>query len=390
MKILVLVYNIGKTASGRISERIINELSYSGHDIIAVCANLYDKEKVCKNVRVVECRNLLSESSFLLRIRQKLYRVFGLDPTNSQHLWRIRAYICCLKLIKDWNPTFIYCRTTPIDPNFVGSLLSKRYHIPVCQHFTDPIPPPINKGVTPSKTRYSLLRSSYTVLKTANLVSFGTQQMLEFQQSLLDFDITKKAFVSPDSTASVGVDGIFLPTINSDVTRLVYLGSIYWTRNPYPLYSAIEKLVSCGAKIELILYCNKRNHDPEYGWLKYAGFTDNISVALENATVLVDLDGDDECPVFMSSKLKDYIVVNRPILSITPANSPSAELLGDEKTVFITENDEYEIRSKLESIMRSSFSDCDYYSRFKLASKFNPSVIATTLAEQMSSYINER
>ncbi len=52
-------------------------------------------------------------------------------------------------------------------------------------------------------------------------------------------------------------------------------------------------------------------------------FSTNLKAVFERSRVLIDVDADIEEDVFISSKLKDYLSVNRMIVSITGKNSPS-------------------------------------------------------------------
>jgi len=52
------------------------------------------------------------------------------------------------------------------------------------------------------------------------------------------------------------------------------------------------------------------------------------SLAIRQADILVSIDADDKDPVFLPSKLLDYLSTDRVVLSISPRGSPAETMLG--------------------------------------------------------------
>ena len=109
------------------------------------------------------------------------------------------------------------------------------------------------------------------------------------------------------------------------------------------------------------------------------GYTRDVNGALEHSDILVDIDGDDQRPVFISSKLKDYLLINRPILSITPEMSPSEQILKDIDSVATSRNQIEAITSAIRSILDNDYKSWSYDDRSRLIEMFNPSTIADNL-----------
>ena len=161
---------------------------------------------------------------------------------------------------------------------------------------------------------------------------------------------------------------------------MTYLGNIYGNRKPQNLYKAIDSLNSEGYKITMQIFAEPAHDEStHYDFIKYRGYTRDIDSALEHSDILVDIDGDDLRPVFISSKLKDYLLINRPILSITPAESPSAKILNGIGSVAITRNQEEAIKRAIRSIIDGGYKSWSYDDRGDLIEMFNPSTVADNL-----------
>lgn len=381
MKILFLSYSFGGSASGKISARIVNELAALGHHVVSIVAEKNSSEFIADNVTLIICPNILKKNGWGERIRIKVYTMFGLSAYNSHFFWRYRAFKKSNQIINKWEPDWIYARSTPIDPCLIGLKLRKKYGIHLLCHFADPLPSPVNNENQKNGIWYKFLYQTMKIVKDADLVSYGTQQMLDYIQSLLTFSFKDKSFESPDAT--IDTDRIIdLPSSNKDKIVLVYLGSIYGNRNPNFLFKAIEKLNQMGYYSEIRIYSQLPNTSVA-PWIKYMGYTNDIFNALSDASILVDLDQDDAVPVFISSKLKDYMIVNRPILSITPPNSPSANLLKDISSVRVVRNTEDQILSAVMELI--NIREFDYSDRLNCIKTFSPAVIVNKIIHEMKS-----
>lgn len=376
MRLLVLVHEVGNTASGIVSQRVIEELDNRGHEIVVVTS----RSTVVDSEKIICCNDLISSGTFFSRAIDKLKRIVGLDTFNSNFSWRLRAYYRSLRIVSQWRPDFIYCRTSPIDPCFVGIRLKNRFKIPLLVNLTDPLPPP-TEYLANEKIRAVLSKSASFIMSNADLVSMGTEQALIYQERITGIDISSKSFISPDP---VPYDTIRYLKVNqhSDI-NLVYLGAIYGSRNIAPLIEAIKCLNSNGYSIKLKIYGNSRLNIKE-DFIEECGFLGDVEGALIESDILVDIDGDDLEPVFVSSKLKQYLVVNRPILCITPLNSPSSSLLEDIDSIRITRNEVDSICNNISYII-GRVGTYDYNDRANLVNQLSPKVIVDNIISEVSS-----
>lgn len=381
MRILLLTYSLGGTASGKVTSRIVQALFDKGVEIIVITA----QNKVGQTpYKVYELKTFFTDDSIWHRIYTHFITPLFLRNRYANFWWSKRACKVAEKLIKQWSPDWLYTRSSPFEPLVVGSSLKAKTGVRLISHFTDPYPAPRGFDFLPELREYRI-REACEVLENSDLISFGNQKMLDYEFEITKFDAKEKAFVSHDSVSSDKLEILPLHIRPNDI-RLVYLGNIYGSRNPKPLVEAISRLRKKGENIHLDIYCDRVKYKLEYEFVHYYDKLDIITPALSSADILVDIDGDDDAPVFVSSKLKDYLACNRPILSITPANSPSSDLLQGLSTVKCVRNKEIFIEKALSDLITTKFSDETYTERCSLISAFSPNNISLTLLSKLKGF----
>lgn len=386
MKILLIAYNFGGTASGKITARIANEFIVQKCEVVAIVCERYSLQPIPEGLNLIECKNILKTGSTGEIIRTKILTILGYSSYNTHIIWRQRAIKVAKQLFKQWIPDWIYCRSTPIDSCLVGVYLKKQFSIKLYQHFSDPLPRPVNHEKDKDIVWRRFLRQTKYILRNSDLASYGTQEMIDFIQGLIPFSIKNKTFVSPDSVPNTP-NIIIKPYCKNDRIILTYLGNIYGTRNPNPLIDAINYLNEQGLLCTLNIYSAKPLNQISQKYVNYIGYKDNVMEELFKSDILVDIDGDDLVPVFLSSKIKDYLIVSRPILSITPSNSPAANIFKHLKTIYITTNNFYSICNTIERIVYNMPSMDDYNERQSFIFKFNPRNVVRTIINQLENNV---
>ena len=382
MKIILISYYFDEDASGIISGRVARELVRQGVEVHVVTSNLIDTHK-SRPFQIHHVPDFFHDRNLFIRTWKIVLNLFGIGTFQQHLIWRKKAAACILKLLKREHFDWLYCRSTPFDANHVGYIVSKNSNVKVLQHFTDPYPPEgdfLQKNVSRDK----LIRKAKTIIQAADLVSFGNEAMMNYEKKETNVDFSRKCFVSNDIASSCTIK--FVPPKESPQYRIVYLGTLYPPRNPNPLVNAISELY----KRNLIfrIYSAKpvisSLIEP---FVQYMGRTSDILLALSDADILVDIDGDSENPVYISSKLKDYLLINRPILSITPRNSPSAKILSNLRTVRVVENKKDQILDALNYLTTAHFRDDDYYERTPVIQLFSPEKVVKEIVDKMIQYI---
>ena len=378
MKILFISYAIGHTASGIISERILNELVKQGNDIYVI-TSLCDKTNIpeCKFVCV---ENYLNNHPIINSLRNKVLSFFT-QPFNSNYLWRYQAYRRAKKILKTWTPDYIYCRTAPMDPCFVGIQLKERYKIPLVVNLTDPIPPPV-EYLPQMNHRLNMIKNARKIIIRSDIIGMANEQAINYQQQITGIDFNKKSLISPDPVPYSNIE--FINRTNSVSFNLVYLGKIYGSRNIYPLIKAINKLRENNVNICLDIYGTQIKLNESVDYVRCHRWATKIDDVIANSDILVDLDGDDSEPIFISSKLKQYLVYNRPILSITPPGSPSSRLLKDLYTVEVVVNNVEDIYNSLIILMNKKLTRDNYYERLSILQSFSSEIVVENLIKRIA------
>ena len=295
-------------------------------------------------------------------------------------------FIAAKRLIRLFDPDIVYARSTPVQVCEVAAKIKRKYGLKVVMHFTDPVPAPLewDKDL---RYRKRLSRTMDRILPCADRISFGNQAMMEYQQKNLSYQFLDKAFVSPDPGSRESL--YYRPEAagTSDI-RLTYLGAIYGSRNPEELFKAIGRLNSEGRNVRLDIYdVNTANLDvPPF--VQFVGRVKDIDRVLLESRVLINLDGDDKEPVFISSKLKEYLCCGRPILSITPEGSPSRLLTDSLKTVISVRNGSDEIYDALKRFLQSQFTESDYAERDGLIKQFTPKTVGGNLYQELKGVLS--
>lgn len=388
MKILVITSDIGLTAGGRVIENILSGLMAQKQNLMIVCTN---------NTSEYLKRTVMLEVPFMHEFPIKLTKLFNiLFHTSFRHFyWKHFVYRKHKKMMAAFNPDIIFSIGSggTEDVLNLGAKLADYMHIPFAIHMLDPIPGPAGWE------NYEMYRKSrvHTVkkaLKRADLLSMGNPQMLAFQQSCLNFDIMHKSFILPDPVSNKEFNIINPPAKNI----LTYLGSFYGARKPDNLFIAFSEYLNINPDCELHIYGNTKLNLDNYNVseiakqkIKFFGFTNDLKTVFEDSKVLIDVDADIEYDVFISSKLKEYLGINRSIICITGKNSPSRTLLtGLTKTIFVTDHNPENIFHSLQASINQEYNLVDFNERNAVLEYLSVSSVCSELIERFHYTINKR
>lgn len=379
MKILLIVDKFkGKIPTGVISYRIAEELISLGNEVIVLTAD--NQGEGWNNGYIYRSK----KTKHFLFPRLRLIVSNLLQVNLDSFKWRREMFKLAMHIIEKHNPDVIYARSSPISVCEIAAKLTKETGIPALMHFTDPVPAPIEWDAN-VLYRKRMIKTMNHILPRARKISFGNAAMLDYVQSLINYGIKNKVFISPDPVPTSTF--YYTPPIRKNEVHFVYLGSLYGSRNPQPLIDALSKLNSEGMQIKLDIYDINRVGTVLPKFAHFLGRTDDVKRALLASDVMIDLDGDDKTPVFISSKIKEYLCCGRPILSITPNDSPSHQMTKSLRTVFHTINEVGEIEKAIRSVLLSSFQEPDYEERLALINKHSPKAVAEKINEELYSMI---
>ena len=376
-KILFITYSFGFSSPvGAGAERVVKALARLGTFVYVITSSVY-KGRI-DNVKIITRQNA---PRIPARFTEAFSNFTGREVGHI--IWEIKAFRSARKILKrDPGIVAVYTRSLPISVCPIGIKIKKQYHLPLMMHFTDPIPAPIEWAPN-NESRVRMIRQMKDYIPNADLISFGNRHMLQYEERTLGVSLSEKAFISQDPSA---YQFITLPAREEgdSSVRLVFLGNIYGNRNPAHLFEAISN-VNDKKNITLNLYGNNKGSFPSF--VINRNRTNDILAVMKNADILVDIDGDDKDPVFISSKLRDYLSVNRPVLAISPKDSPSREVLEGLKTVQISSNNTAEIQEAILRLLKMEFSESDYKERIPIVSSFNPDNIAREIIQHINAIV---
>lgn len=257
--------------------------------------------------------------------------------------WEINAKNKIKKILKEWTPDVIYSRGQPLSPLNIGYHISKEYDIPLMIHFSDPLPAPI-EWKPEKKYREKILNGIKPILSHSKKISFVTQEMIDYQEEVSNINIMGKSVVLHNPLSDV--KNIDEP--NKGKTIFLFIGSFYGNRKPDSLLDSFLEFSNDNKNCELHIVGNNK-HLNEYNshQIKILPFSSNPYKLMENSHILLDIDSNTEREVFLSSKLLDYLSIDRIIMSITPKKSPARDILNklDKSAIISTHNKKDIIKS---------------------------------------------
>lgn len=382
MKIVIFTATIGRTPSGKVSEIIINGLKSKEHNILVLCAeyNIVNEEP-----------NKVITIPYKYPLPDRLSKLLNIILRSSIRFkyWEYSSYISYRRQLKAFDPEIVYALIANGKESVLNLSLKVALYLkkPLAIHLMDPIPCP--KGWE----TYEIYRRSrvYTIIKAlryANLISMGNSRMLEFQQDNLKFDILKKSFILPDP-----IDGhpclLVKPPKKNVIT---YLGTFYSARKPDSLLFGFAEYHKIDKDAELHIIgknqLNLNNYDlPDSVKSKILvlGWTSDVKRVYEYSSVLVDVDANIPDDVYISSKLKGYLLQERMIVLISRPGSPSWELLSSAKDSIITSDfDSKNICNAIERAIRMKNEADIFKDRLDLFNYLNKNRIVEDLAERLA------
>jgi hypothetical protein len=111
---------------------------------------------------------------------------------------------------------------------------------------------------------------------------------------------------------------------------------------------------------------------------------DQVRHAMTEVDVLVATDSFSAPPVFLSTKLVEYLVVNRTVLLISPKQSPGAQLLvqAPQSCILVDAEETEAVRRGLASAAACAANTPAFDQRFALMTPFSGSSVAAQFLEQ--------
>ncbi|MGE0090586.1 MAG: hypothetical protein AB7S50_14030 [Bacteroidales bacterium] len=350
MKILCITHNVGGNAAGIIFERIIAGLS----KIHKVVVFTYYNDKSLDN----SLNNIQNVTPFSLhpRIQGILTFYTGVDLTGYFFGIRIKNQI------KDTDKfDLILCLVSNhnIDCIKAGILLKKSLKSKLAVYSVDPIPEP-NVWSNNSTFYRGKKRIIRKYLPHLNAFFSANKAMLNYQRTQFRFN---------DECI---FDIIYTPSphksnyrFSNNTTKIfLYTGEIYGLRRSKYIIKAFNLLLKDYSDVQLhFIGCSEKNIDfheineNNRQQIKIFPYANNLHSYFQNAYALIDIDADINDDVFLSSKIVNYITINRPILCETGDNSPSRNIFNGIQSIIQCGHNYIELYNGMKKLIEFPITD---------------------------------
>jgi glycosyltransferase involved in cell wall biosynthesis len=304
------------------------------------------------------------------RIERLMARLgYHFEPRLSWR-WRLR------QAAPGKTADFIYGRALPFGGLLAAAALARKLNKPLGLHFSDPIP-------NPWEARDRLFRSKVKavdkIIKSSTFVTFVTDEAIKYTENQLNIPLEGKAFVLPHVAPEVTI----CPP-STEKALFLYAGRFYGPRRPDLLLKGFQLLARENRNVAFHILGDQMNLlQPLIGELQLEGrvelfpFTKQPQPHFARAEVLVATDASDEHPVFLTTKLIEYLNTNRKVLLVSPPSSPGSKLAARfPETVIRVEEDPVAIAGAMKRLLELRPTEQDFRDRFNGMSSFSPARVA--------------
>ncbi|QBR13606.1 glycosyltransferase [Sphingobacterium sp. CZ-2] len=380
MKILIIAGNLDQSAPGIVFQRIVNGLSKL-HEVHVIASHLDSSISLFSNdLRIIQKQKTNSKFdklSMILFKRNLVDNLWGKKVAKSIHPK------------ENYDLIFGLISFGHYEGLFGGLELRKKLLSPLAIYSVDAIPAP--EGWMPKDYFYYSLKSMIRKnLSKTNAMFSSNDKMLNYQMSLMINK--KKIFSSTVYTPSIGTFKILPPSKESE-NIFLYTGGIYGPRKLDYLFQAFENLIQkypfarlwfVGTKISKQFL--ERYSEELQNKVSVYPFSDDLESYYQKATALIDIDADLPDDIFISSKIVNYLMVDRLIISETGEDSPSRLLFSGIESISQCNHSAKELYLAMENAITCA--DINYESRKVIIDKFHVNSVCKKLSEDLKNFLS--
>lgn len=372
MKILIISPNVGRTAPGIVFERLIFGLS-SIHDIDLLTSD-FEPSIDLNFVRKVI---LLPKPKIHPRITN--LSVFLFKKNIFDTLWAYKAFSKTSN--SKYDLVFSFMSFGHFSALIAGVFFSKKYNIKLAVYAVDAVPAPVGWMVK-DYFYENLKKLMAQYLSKCDALFSSNQQMLDYQLTTFTHkeNLVTAVLFNP-SLGSFQNDNVGL----NDENIFLYTGGIYGPRKVTYLLSAFELLLKSYplSKLQFVGSVLSKEILSTYNTetiskIEIIPFTKNLKPFYETATALIDIDADIDNDVFLSSKMTNYILINKPIICQTGENSPSRMLFKNINSILQCGHNSHQIYKAMSHIITKK-NQIDYTDRKYVKQQFELQTIVAKL-----------
>lgn len=373
-------YGIG--AEGICTYRLACALAKSGIELTVITSNLSKTKPYLDNINIYKIDSWPFKLHKLLSIYNRIFRK-NADPFNA---WKKK--VAHIKIPNKVD--CIYARSSPFASIDAAYELAIKNRLSLIVHFSDPIPSP---WADKNSNQYNLLLNRLKlILDYAYKITFTNHEAMLYQEKLVG-NIIRKSFV----LNHVAPNPIFLAKAKHEKVTFLYTGTFYGKRSFDDLLLAIKRYSSFDDNFEFH-FVGSGSFSLYLAIVRYklGNFckvypkTSHLEKYYRDSDVLVATDPKEGDQVFLSTKLVEYALLDRPILLISPKNSPGSHLVArfPETSLRVDYDPDAISSAMLQMSKNRSYSKTLYQSRFISMTDFLEKEVAKTFIKNVcSSYI---
>lgn len=336
--------NVGRTAPGIVFERLIHGLSQS-HTVDIATSDFDPSFELPRVNNVVEVK----KKHLHHRIPKSLISIFGINPID---IFWAKKIIYKLKKnnYNDYDLVFSLISFHNYAPLLASVFFSKDISAKLAIYSVDAIPAPIGWSNNDLYFR-GVKRMMAKYLPKADFFFSANKKMLEYQLSVFRPKINSVTDVIYNPSYS---DQHHYQLNKKKTNTFLYTGGIYGVRKPEYVLAAFKRILIDYPDSTLEFVGSKLSDDSlsmfspqEKAKVLIHPFTRDLSPYYERCTALLDIDADLPNDVFLSSKVINYIKINRIIITETGVNSPSREIFKNIQSIMQCGHDVEEIANAM-------------------------------------------
>lgn len=355
MNLLVLSQHIGRTASGIVFENILNSLSKN------------------HNLTISTLNNDLAKDSPLLNRVEIIIHPYStiINQRVNYHIDKLSTYFSPITLsdfraskrlkrfpLGNFDAIIALCARPYLGAMLAGIEIKNKIKKPLIVYCVDPVPTP--DWWTSSLGNKKAGAFIYDVTKSVDCFLTANPIMLEFQKKYIS---EKCPIVDYIYTPGAEFDNKKMLKKESSYTFL-YTGSIYGKRTPIYIFKAFDIFCKSHPEARLKFIATNEsiiNEAPDsiIDNIEFLPFTTDLTPHYSDSLALIDIDAAVDFEIFQSSKLANYLMIDKPIICETGSKSPARHILNDLKSAFVCGHNADEILEAMERVASSRFDYSD-------------------------------
>ncbi|HEC18042.1 MAG TPA: hypothetical protein ENI97_01715 [Gammaproteobacteria bacterium] len=279
-------------------------------------------------------------------------------------------------------PDVFYGRAWPHASMVPAYQLARKYRRPLLLHFSDPFPAP-NEDVSFDGPFF---RNLQKMVDVAGAITFTNSETIAYQQRHLNFDSAKAHVLNHISPDPVMFDGA------GQQGHFYHVGWVGPSRSPVPLLEGFALHVMDHPASRLYFVgANPKHVVPEIDArglsevVKVLPFTDDVQTVFEKAGILVSIDTEATPAIFTPTKIVEYMVTSRPILAVTPQDSPVSRLLrrAPDTAVAVSDYAAEAVAAGMAQVLQLEWSGEVYEKRLAAMAEFGAMSVAAAFEEMV-------